>query len=55
MEVSGKGMLLWLFAIRSLHDALLEDAFDKIENHFSKEKNKSNWSIWVKFLRKILK
>ncbi len=54
MDVSGKGMILWLFAIRSLHDALLEDAFDKIENHFSKKKKKTNWSFWVKFLRKIL-
>ena len=54
MKVSGKGLFLWLFAIRSLHDALLEDAFDKIENHFSKEKKKTNWSLKVKFLRKIL-
>jgi hypothetical protein len=55
MDVSGKGMVLWLFAIRSLHDALIEDAFDKIENQFSKEKKKTNWSFWVRFLRKILK
>jgi hypothetical protein len=54
MEVSGKGLFLWLIAIRSLHDALLEDAFDKIENHYSKEKKKTNWSFWVRFLRKIL-
>ena len=55
MEVSGKAFFLWFLAIRSLHDALLEDAFDKIENHFTVEKKKTNWSFWVKFLRKIFK
>ena len=54
MKVSGKGLFLWGFAIRSLHDALLEDAFDKIENQFSKEKKKTKWSFWVRVLRKIL-
>lgn len=55
MDASGKGLFIWIFAIRSLHDALLEDAFDKMENHFTEEKKKTNWSFWVKFLRKILK
>ena len=55
MDASGKGLFIWFFAIKSLHDALIEDAFDKMENHFTEEKKKTNWSFWVKFLRKILK
>ncbi len=55
MDVAGKGLLIWIFAIRSLHNALLEDALNKVENQFLNEKRKVNWSIWVKFLRKILK
>lgn len=54
MEVSGKGLFLWFFAVRSLHDALLEDAFDKVENHFSSEKKKTHWNFWVRILRKTL-
>ena len=45
----------WLIGIRWLHDALIEDAFDKIENQFSKEKKKTNWNLWVRILRKFLK
>ncbi|CAN5241991.1 hypothetical protein BH09BAC3_BH09BAC3_24310 [soil metagenome] len=55
MNTSGGGSLIWLAAIRWLHDAFIEDAFDKVENHFLTEKKKTNWSFWVRFLRKILK
>jgi len=48
------GTLQWNTFIRTLHDALIEDAFDKVENHFSTEKKKTTWSLWVKFLRIIL-
>jgi hypothetical protein len=54
METSLKGYLLWTLAIRSLHDAFMEDAFDKVENHFTKTKKVSEWRVSVKFLRKVL-
>ena len=55
MDVVGKGLLTWIIAIRPLHNALLEDALDKVENQYISEKRKTEWTIWVKFLRKILK
>ena len=53
MQTRGAATFLWLFAIRWLHDAYIEDAFDKVENHFSEAKKQSQWSVWVKLLRKI--
>ena len=55
MDARGLGLIKWLFAIRQLHNALIEDAFDKVENHFDGQNRKSSWSLWVRFLRLILK
>jgi hypothetical protein len=55
MKTTGSGILLWIFFIRPLHNALLEDALDKIENHFLTAKKKSHWNPWVRFLRSIMK
>ncbi|WP_027077993.1 hypothetical protein [Maribacter antarcticus] len=52
MITQGKGTLIWTFAIRSLHNALIEDGFDKLENNFSDNRKSTEWNIWVKFLRK---
>jgi hypothetical protein len=54
INTSGAGTFLWLIAIRSLHDALIEDALDKVENHFSNSSKKVRWSLWVRMLRVIL-
>lgn len=54
MDTSGKGTLLWVVGIRSLHDALIEDAFDQLENHFSENKKSTPWSFWVRCLRSLL-
>lgn len=54
MRTSGIDTIKWLIAIRWLHDAYIEDAFDKLENHFSEEKKSSVWNLWVKFLRWLL-
>ena len=54
MRVFGLSMFYWLFIIRWLHDALIEDALDNIENEFSTKKKITNWSLWVKFLRQVL-
>ena len=55
MITKGKGTLIWAFAIRYLHNALIEDSFDKLENNFSDVQKYTKWNIWVKFLRKLLK
>jgi hypothetical protein len=54
MTTSGTGTILWLVVIRWLHDALMEDLFDKIENQFHDKHKRTAWSLWVKFLRKTL-
>jgi hypothetical protein len=55
MKLAGQGILLWPIAIRWLHDAFIEDAFDKVEYHFLSKKKKSPWNFWVRFLRKVFK
>ena len=55
MNTSGIGLLTWAIAVRWLHNALIEDAFDKVENQFSNNSKKTEWNFRVKFLRKILK
>ncbi len=52
MNTVGKGTLIWVLAIRSLHNALIEDGFDKLENSFSENRKSSKWSFWVRFMRK---
>jgi hypothetical protein len=55
MTTTGSATIKWALAIRWLHDAYIEDAFDKVENHFTKYKQSSEWSCWVRTLRKIMK
>lgn len=56
MKTSGyAAALTWIFAIRWLHNVLIEDAFDKVENLFSSKKVTTNYSIWVKLLRAFFK
>lgn len=55
MQTSGSGTLAWLLAIRWLHDALIEDAFDKVENHFSDTTVRTPWNWWVRTLRFLLR
>ncbi|MFT4762320.1 MAG: hypothetical protein ACI9XO_000352 [Paraglaciecola sp.] len=54
METAGTGTLKWIIGVKALHDALAEDALDKVENHFSQNKKQTEWSVCVKFLRKML-
>jgi len=54
MTTGGFAMLSWPIVYRWLHDALVEDALDKAENHFIETPKKPNWNFWVRFLRKIL-
>lgn len=55
MTVSVKGIFIWYVAIKWLHDALLEDCMDKVENNFLTEKIKTDWNFWVLFLRRIFR
>ena len=55
METSRMGTLSWLFAIRWLHDAILEDAFDKVKNQLTESNLKTKWNLWVRALRWLLK
>ncbi len=52
MVTAGKGTLIWILVIRSLHNALIEDGFDKLENNFSKKVKLTKWNYWVRFIRK---
>ena len=54
MTTSGVGTLKWLTAIKWLHNALIEDAFDKIENQLSGKSIRTKWNSWVKILRAVL-
>ncbi len=54
MKTSIKATFIWSLAVRWLHDAYIEDAFDKVENQFSTVKNAYKWNIWVRFLRRVL-
>ncbi|RED43569.1 hypothetical protein DFQ10_105169 [Winogradskyella eximia] len=55
VKANFKASLLWVFVIRWLHDALIEDAFDKVENYFTTDKKVSTYNLWVKLLREIYK
>jgi len=55
MTTTGSATLKWAIAIRWLHDAYIEDAFDKVENYFTNDKKSSKWNLWVKTLRKVIK
>jgi hypothetical protein len=44
--------LKWTFLVKPLHNAVIEDAFDKVESRFSGTAVKrSHWGSWVRFLR----
>ena len=48
------GTIKWVFAVKSLHNALIEDGLDKMENHFTEDEKSTEWNMWVKFIRYIL-
>ncbi|MCA0153866.1 hypothetical protein [Winogradskyella vincentii] len=52
MRTTFKATFFWLFIIRWLHNALIEEAFDNVENHFSVQQKNPQYNYWVKFLRR---
>ncbi len=53
MDTDLGGTIKWICAVKYLHNALIEDGFDKMENHFTDNKKSTEWNFWVKFLRFI--
>ncbi len=51
MKTSGWAALKWILAIRWLHDAFIEDAFDRVEGYFNLTLRCAEWTWWVKMLR----
>ncbi len=51
MKTSGWAALKWILAIRWLHDAFIEDAFDRVEGYFNPTLRYAEWTWWVKMLR----
>jgi len=44
----------WHILIEPLHDALIEDAFDRVEKKLhGGVANRAKWSLWVHFLRRM--
>jgi len=52
MRAVGRAAWSWLFAIRPLHDALMEDALDRAELFTQGTARKREWSFWVRLLRR---
>ena len=55
MDVSGSAVISWPIIFGPLHDALIENSFDKAQQSFEQCQNLSIWSPWVIFLRWLLK
>lgn len=55
MNVAGSAIVLWLMIIRPMHDALIEDSFDKAELNLGLAVQRKQWSFWVRLLRWTLK
>lgn len=55
MRTAGLAVLKWSMIIRPLHDALLEDALDKVEGAFRETGPPRPWSRRVAFLRWLVR
>ena len=52
-KTTGLATMTWLLAIRPLHNALIEDLFDKVEMQLSCNPRPRSWGVWVKLLRNL--
>lgn len=55
MNVVGSAIIPWLMIIRPMHDALIEDSFDKAQLNLGLTFQRKKWSPWVRLLKKIIK
>jgi hypothetical protein len=49
----GRTRLLWPLVIRSIHDAVVEDAFDRVHERFVPGRQRTPWSPRVRLLRRM--
>ena len=49
----GSTRLLWPLVIRSVHDAVIEDAFDRVHERFVPGRQRTPWSPYVRLLRRM--
>ncbi|MEM7053432.1 MAG: SRPBCC family protein [Pseudomonadota bacterium] len=55
MQTSGMAQISWPLIFRPLHDALIEDALDNAAASLGEPAHSpSQWSIWVRILRRLL-
>lgn len=55
VEPHGLARVSWPLAIRPLHDALIEDAFNEAATSLGLDAPTSSWSTWVRWLRRALR
>ena len=55
VEPKGLARVTWPLAIRPLHDALIEDAFDEAATSLGLDRSDTRWSRWVCWLRRALR
>jgi hypothetical protein len=48
-----KFLITWHFIIRHMHDAVIEDLFDKLQAQFEPLPQRSQWNSYVKLLRRF--
>ena len=49
----GSTRLLWPLVIRSVHDAVVEDAFDRVHERFVPGRQRTAWPSYVRLLRRM--
>lgn len=55
MDTSGKASISWALIYRPLHDALVEEAFDRAAAAVGEPLAAPPWSLWVRMLRAIVR
>jgi len=55
MNASGQALFTRPIIFRPLHDALIEDSFNKAEGQLGLSARESDWSGWARILRFLLK
>lgn len=55
MDTTGTGLLLWVLVFRPLHDALIEEALDRVSAELGYEPPRARvWTVRVRLLRRLL-
>lgn len=54
-SVQGMNVPKWWFVIRPLHNALVEDLFDKVERNVNCTPRPRSWGFWATWLHRLLR